>query len=74
MCELLIFLFVYCVYLFVAGAYYCLNMILITLSTLLSVVVVNLYFRGSRMAVPVIFRKVGRIYFCPMSVNIVRVN
>ncbi|XP_041364592.1 neuronal acetylcholine receptor subunit alpha-10-like isoform X2 [Gigantopelta aegis] len=45
------------------GAYYCLNMILITLSTLLSVVVVNLYFRGSRTAVPVIFRKVMVDFF-----------
>ncbi|XP_071128929.1 neuronal acetylcholine receptor subunit beta-3-like [Mytilus edulis] len=34
------------------GAYYCLNMILITLSTFLSVIVVNLYFRGSRTEVP----------------------
>ncbi|XP_050394708.1 neuronal acetylcholine receptor subunit beta-3 isoform X2 [Patella vulgata] len=38
------------------GAYYCLNMILITLSTLLSVVVVNMYFRGSRTRVPRIFK------------------
>ncbi|KAK7112949.1 acetylcholine receptor subunit alpha-type acr-16-like [Littorina saxatilis] len=39
------------------GAYYCLNMILITLSTLLSVVVVNLYFHGSRTQVPRLFKK-----------------
>ncbi|KAK7506362.1 hypothetical protein BaRGS_00002474, partial [Batillaria attramentaria] len=39
------------------GAYYCLNMILITLSTLLSVVVVNLYFHGSRTKVPRLFKK-----------------
>ena len=32
----------------VAGAYYCLNMILITLSTFLSVIVINLYFRGDK--------------------------
>ncbi|CAH1794967.1 unnamed protein product [Owenia fusiformis] len=30
------------------GAYYCLNMIMITLSTFLSVIVINLYFRGDR--------------------------
>ncbi|XP_048761271.1 neuronal acetylcholine receptor subunit alpha-10-like isoform X2 [Ostrea edulis] len=34
------------------GAYYCLNMIMITLSTFLSVVIVNLYFRGSKSRVP----------------------
>lgn len=34
------------------GVYYCLNMTLITLSTFLSVIVVNLYFRGSRAEVP----------------------
>ncbi len=32
----------------VAGAYYCLNMIMITLSTFLSVIVINLYFRGDK--------------------------
>jgi hypothetical protein len=31
-----------------AGAYFCLNMILITLSTFLSVIVINLYFRGDK--------------------------
>ncbi|XP_046582914.1 LOW QUALITY PROTEIN: neuronal acetylcholine receptor subunit alpha-5-like [Haliotis rubra] len=40
------------------GAYYCLNMILITLSTLLSVIVVNLYFRGSRTTVPRLLKKI----------------
>ncbi|XP_025109822.1 acetylcholine receptor subunit alpha-like isoform X3 [Pomacea canaliculata] len=40
------------------GAYYCLNMVLITLSTLLSVVVVNLYFHGSRTNVPRLFKKI----------------
>ena len=35
-------------------------MILITLSTLLSVVVVNLYFHGSRTQVPRLFKKVSR--------------
>ena len=30
------------------GAYYCLNMIMITLSTFLSVIVINLYFRGDK--------------------------
>jgi len=30
------------------GAYFCLNMILITLSTFLSVIVINLYFRGDK--------------------------
>ncbi|XP_033748876.1 neuronal acetylcholine receptor subunit alpha-5-like isoform X1 [Pecten maximus] len=40
------------------GAYYCLNMVLITLSTFLSVIVVNLYFRGSRTEVPRIVKKV----------------
>ncbi|PVD38243.1 hypothetical protein C0Q70_00854 [Pomacea canaliculata] len=39
-------------------AYYCLNMVLITLSTLLSVVVVNLYFHGSRTNVPRLFKKI----------------
>ena len=31
-----------------AGSYYCLNMIMITLSTFLAVIVINLYFRGDR--------------------------
>ncbi|KAH9490237.1 Acetylcholine receptor subunit alpha-type acr-16 [Bulinus truncatus] len=39
------------------GAYYCLNMILITLSTLLSAVVVNLYFHGPGTKVPRLFRR-----------------
>ena len=30
------------------GAYYCLNMIMITLSTFLAVIVIHLYFRGPR--------------------------
>ncbi|KAK2169883.1 hypothetical protein LSH36_6g07049 [Paralvinella palmiformis] len=30
------------------GGYYCLNMIMITLSTFLSVIVINLYFRGDK--------------------------
>ncbi|CAD5118373.1 DgyrCDS7085 [Dimorphilus gyrociliatus] len=30
------------------GAYFCLNMVLITLSTFLSVIVINLYFRGDK--------------------------
>lgn len=34
------------------GAYYCMNMIMITLSTFLSVVIVNLYFRGWKSRVP----------------------
>ncbi|RUS74260.1 hypothetical protein EGW08_017979, partial [Elysia chlorotica] len=41
------------------GAYYCLNMILITLSTLLSVVIVNLYFHGPGTKVPRFFRRVS---------------
>ncbi|KAJ8319189.1 hypothetical protein KUTeg_004280 [Tegillarca granosa] len=40
------------------GAYYCLNMILITLSTFLSVVVVNLYFRGARKEVPGLVKRI----------------
>lgn len=36
----------FCFYL--AGAYYCLNMIMITLSTFLAVVVIHMYFRGPR--------------------------
>ncbi|KAK3091433.1 hypothetical protein FSP39_019854 [Pinctada imbricata] len=40
------------------GAYYCLNMIMITLSTFLSVIVVNLYFRGSRTRVPRLVKRV----------------
>ncbi|XP_052825757.1 neuronal acetylcholine receptor subunit alpha-10 isoform X3 [Octopus bimaculoides] len=45
------------------GAYYCLNMILITLSTFLSVIVVNLYFHGSRSRVPPIVKKVMVDFF-----------
>lgn len=45
------------------GAYYCLNMILITLSTFLSVIVVNLYFHGSRSRVPPIIKKVMVEFF-----------
>ena len=41
------------------GAYYCLNMVMITLSTFLSVIVVNLYFHGARQEVPRIVRKVS---------------
>lgn len=33
---------------FPTGAYYCLNMIMITLSTFLAVIVIHLYFRGPR--------------------------
>ncbi|KAH3862594.1 hypothetical protein DPMN_025563 [Dreissena polymorpha] len=40
------------------GAYYCLNMILITLSAFLSVFVVNLYFHGARSEVPWIVKKI----------------
>lgn len=40
------------------GAYYCLNMILITLSAFLSVIVVNLYFHGAKREVPLVVRKV----------------
>ncbi|XP_052816938.1 neuronal acetylcholine receptor subunit beta-3-like isoform X2 [Mya arenaria] len=40
------------------GAYYCLNMILITLSAFLSVIVVNLYFHGHRSEVPWIVEKI----------------
>ncbi|CAL1545668.1 unnamed protein product [Lymnaea stagnalis] len=39
------------------GAYYCLNMILITLSTMLSAVVVNMYFHGPGTKVPRLFRR-----------------
>ncbi|KAK0051016.1 nicotinic acetylcholine receptor subunit type B [Biomphalaria pfeifferi] len=39
------------------GAYYCLNMILITLSTLMSAVVVHLYFHGPGTKVPRLFRR-----------------
>ena len=37
---------------FFSGTYYCLNMILITLSTFLNVFVVNLSFYGARAPVP----------------------
>ena len=37
---------------FLSGTYYCLNMILITLSTFLNVFVVNLSFYGARAPVP----------------------
>lgn len=40
------------------GAYYCLNMILITLSAFLSVIVVNLYFHGAKREVPVVVKKI----------------
>lgn len=44
----------------VSGAYFCLNMILITLSTFLSVIVINLYFRGDkRSKVPKWLRRVS---------------
>ena len=47
------------VFLLVTGAYYCLNMIMITLSTFLSVIVINLYFRGDkRNRVPYWLKKV----------------
>ncbi|BFZ17533.1 hypothetical protein BsWGS_20572 [Bradybaena similaris] len=45
------------------GAYYCLNMILITLSTLLSVVIVNLYFHGPGTKVPRMFRRLMLDFF-----------
>lgn len=45
------------------GAYYCLNMILITLSTLLSVVIVNLYFHGPGTKVPRFFRRLMLDFF-----------
>ncbi|XP_045212736.2 neuronal acetylcholine receptor subunit beta-3-like isoform X4 [Mercenaria mercenaria] len=40
------------------GAYYCLNMILITLSAFLSVIVVNLYFHGAKREVPFVVKKI----------------
>ncbi|KAL4239886.1 hypothetical protein ACF0H5_000686 [Mactra antiquata] len=40
------------------GAYYCLNMVLITLSAFLSVIVVNLYFHGAKREVPFIVKKI----------------
>lgn len=43
----------------ISGAYYCLNMIMITLSTFLAVIVIHLYFRGDRTnRVPTWLRKV----------------
>ncbi|XP_012942041.1 neuronal acetylcholine receptor subunit alpha-10 isoform X2 [Aplysia californica] len=45
------------------GAYYCLNMILITLSTLLSVVIVNLYFHGPGTRVPRFFKRLMLDFF-----------
>ena len=43
----------------VSGAYYCLNMIMITLSTFLSVIVINLYFRGDkRQKLPYFMKRV----------------
>lgn len=45
------------------GAYYCLNMVLITLSTFLSVIVVNLYFHGSHSRVPPIIKKLMVDFF-----------
>ncbi|CAG5129706.1 unnamed protein product, partial [Candidula unifasciata] len=39
------------------GAFYCLNLVLITLSTLLSVVIVNVYFHGPGTKVPRFFRR-----------------
>ena len=42
-----------------SGAYFGLNMVIITLSTFLSVVVINLYFRGDkRTRVPLCMRRV----------------
>ncbi|XP_059142395.1 neuronal acetylcholine receptor subunit alpha-10-like isoform X2 [Physella acuta] len=45
------------------GAYYCLNMIMITMSTLLSAVVVNLYFHGPGTKVPRVFRRLMLDFF-----------
>ena len=43
------------------GAYFCLNMIIITLSTFLSIIVLNLYIRGDRRNhVPLWLRRVTR--------------
>lgn len=48
----------------VLGAYFCLNMILITLSTFLSVVVINLYFRGDKKnRVPKWLKRVSPVTF-----------
>ncbi|KAL3876547.1 hypothetical protein ACJMK2_034388 [Sinanodonta woodiana] len=44
------------------GAYYCLNMIMITLSTFFSAVVVNLYFHGARSVLPDSIRKIMTQY------------
>lgn len=45
---------------FVPGVYYCLNMILITLSSFLNVIVVNLSFYGARGPMPKILKKVSK--------------
>lgn len=51
------------VYLFsVSGTYFCLNMILITTSTFLNVLVVNLSFYGARAPVPKLMKKVCALY------------
>lgn len=46
-----------------SGGYYCLNMVMITLSTFLAVIVINLYFRGDRRGpVPPRLRRVSDNY------------
>lgn len=46
--------------LFVLGAYFCMNMILITLSTFLAVLVIQTHIRGDRKnRVPVWLKRVG---------------
>ncbi|CAH8470277.1 unnamed protein product [Dicrocoelium dendriticum] len=50
------------------GVYFCLNMIMITLSTFLATLVIHLYFRGDRNgAVPAFLRRVSQIRFHTLS-------
>ncbi|KAL5018978.1 hypothetical protein ScPMuIL_004700 [Solemya velum] len=50
----------------ILGTYYCLNMILITLSSFLNVFVVNLSFYGARAQVPFILKKVMFNFFAKL--------
>ena len=44
---------------YITGTYYCLNMVLITLSSFLNVFVVNMTFFGARAPVPYAIKKVS---------------
>ena len=61
---LLTYHIMFCIFVNFVGAYFCMNMILITLSTFLAVIIIQNHIRGDRKnKVPVWLKKVNYILF-----------